>query len=66
MKVALVEALDHLGGKLSFYPEKMVWDVGALPPSKGKQIQKHLIEQAKQIRLMQWGNFKIEGIVIAL
>ena len=31
MKIALVEALDHLGGKLSFYPEKMVWDVGALP-----------------------------------
>ena len=22
MKIALVEALDHLGGKLSFYPEK--------------------------------------------
>lgn len=59
MKIALVEALDHLGGKLSFYPEKMVWDVGALPPSKGKQIQKHLIEQARTFQPDIYLNTKI-------
>ncbi|MGX7328474.1 NAD(P)/FAD-dependent oxidoreductase [Enterococcus bulliens] len=45
LSVALFEAQDELGGKLSFYPEKIVWDIGALPPTKGKQVRAQLIEQ---------------------
>lgn len=45
LSVALFEAQPELGGKLSFYPEKMVWDIGALPPTKGKQVRAQLIEQ---------------------
>ncbi|MGM0182523.1 ferredoxin/flavodoxin-NADP+ reductase [Enterococcus sp. AZ150] len=45
LSVALFEAQPELGGKLSFYPEKMVWDIGALPPTKGKQVRTQLVEQ---------------------
>lgn len=34
LSVVLFEAQAELGGKINFYPEKMVWDVGALPPTK--------------------------------
>ncbi len=47
LSVVLFEAQAELGGKINFYPEKMVWDVGALPPTKGKKVKEHLIEQAK-------------------
>lgn len=46
LSVALFEAQAELGGKLNFYPEKMVWDVGALPPTKGKKVNDYLQEQA--------------------
>lgn len=47
ISVAIFEAQAELGGKINFYPEKMVWDVGALPPTKGKKVKEQLIEQAK-------------------
>lgn len=47
LSVVLFEAQAELGGKINFYPEKMVWDVGALPPTKGKKVKEHLIDQAK-------------------
>ncbi|OTN76001.1 hypothetical protein A5886_001077 [Enterococcus sp. 8G7_MSG3316] len=47
LSVAIFEAQAELGGKINFYPEKMVWDVGALPPTKGKKVKEQLIEQAK-------------------
>lgn len=28
MKTKLIEARDRLGGRMLFYPEKMIWDVG--------------------------------------
>ncbi|MFD2729682.1 NAD(P)/FAD-dependent oxidoreductase [Enterococcus camelliae] len=46
MSVALFEAQSELGGKLNFYPEKMVWDVGALPPTKGYKVKEYLQKQA--------------------
>lgn len=46
LSVCLLEAQTELGGKINFYPEKMVWDVGALPPTKGKQLKHQLIDQA--------------------
>lgn len=59
LNVAILEAQDHLGGKLHFYPEKMVWDVGAMPPTKGKQIQQNLIEQAQLFKPTIFLNTKI-------
>lgn len=46
LKVALFEARPELGGKINFYPEKFVWDIGALPPSKGHVVRDNLIAQA--------------------
>ncbi|MGM0125359.1 ferredoxin/flavodoxin-NADP+ reductase [Enterococcus sp. AZ194] len=46
ISVTLLEAQEELGGKLNFYPEKFVWDVGGLPPTKGKIIRENLIQQA--------------------
>ncbi|WP_054709981.1 NAD(P)/FAD-dependent oxidoreductase [Bacillus sp. JCM 19041] len=47
MKTKLIEASDHLGGKLNSYPEKMIWDVGGMPPLPSKQLIKQLIDQSK-------------------
>lgn len=47
MKTKLIEASDHLGGKLNSYPEKMIWDVGGMPPLPSKQLITQLIDQSK-------------------
>lgn len=47
LSVTLFEAQPQLGGKLAFYPEKVVWDIGALPPTKGSKIRQYLIDQAE-------------------
>lgn len=62
LKVAILEAQEQLGGKLQFYPEKMVWDVGAMPPTKGKQITQNLIEQATLFKPSIYLNTKITHI----
>ncbi|MGX7195803.1 NAD(P)/FAD-dependent oxidoreductase [Enterococcus olivae] len=46
LKITVLEAQEALGGKINFYPEKFVWDVGALPPTKGHNVRQHLIDQA--------------------
>ena len=47
LTVCIMEAQNELGGKIAFYPEKMVWDVGGLPPTRGHQLKKYLVEQAQ-------------------
>ncbi|GAK11070.1 NAD(P)/FAD-dependent oxidoreductase [Geomicrobium sp. JCM 19039] len=47
LKTKIIEAEDHLGGKLNVFKEKTIWDIGGLPPTKGKQVIAHLIGQAK-------------------
>ncbi len=45
MKTKIIEFQPHLGGKLHLYPEKMIWDVGGLPPITGAQLIEHLVTQ---------------------
>ncbi|UOQ44244.1 NAD(P)/FAD-dependent oxidoreductase [Halobacillus salinarum] len=45
MKTKIIESHPFLGGKVHVYPEKMVWDVGGVPPLSGQQLIDQLIEQ---------------------
>ena len=47
LKVTVLEAQAELGGKINFYPEKFVWDIGALPGTRGIDVRNNLIQQAK-------------------
>lgn len=46
MKTKIIEYQYQLGGKVQLYPEKIIWDVGALPPMTGEQLIKQMVEQA--------------------
>lgn len=62
MKTKLIEASPMLGGKLNSYPDKMIWDVGGMPPVQAKQLVKQLIEQAKTFDPVIVLNQQIQGI----
>lgn len=47
LNVHLIEHHHELGGKLNLYPEKIVWDIGAVPPAPAESIKEHMINQAK-------------------
>ncbi|SFC38638.1 thioredoxin reductase (NADPH) [Alkalibacterium subtropicum] len=47
MNVQLIEAQTYLGGKLNLYSEKIIWDIGGIPPMPAGQVITHLIDQAK-------------------
>lgn len=47
MKTKLIEYNPFLGGKLNVYLEKVIWDIGGLPPTKGSQVISQLVNQAK-------------------
>ncbi|GEK58995.1 thioredoxin reductase [Marinococcus halophilus] len=55
----IIEAQPDLGGKIHAYPEKIVWDVGGLPPSSGKQLMDQLVAQAETFRPAITTNEKI-------
>jgi len=46
MKTKIIEAQPELGGKLHVYPEKLIWDIGGLPPVTGAQLIRQLVRQA--------------------
>ncbi|WP_054709773.1 NAD(P)/FAD-dependent oxidoreductase [Bacillus sp. JCM 19041] len=46
LKVKLIEYNNELGGKILFYPEKIVWDVGGMPPTPGAKLVEQLVNQA--------------------
>ncbi|MFS0576970.1 NAD(P)/FAD-dependent oxidoreductase [Sporosarcina sp. 179-K 3D1 HS] len=46
MKTKIIEAQPQLGGKVTVYPEKIIWDVGGLTPIRGAQLIEQLTEQA--------------------
>ncbi|SFS73028.1 thioredoxin reductase (NADPH) [Paenibacillus sp. 453mf] len=46
LKTKLIEAREELGGRILIYPEKMIWDVGGLTPTLGKDLIKQLTQQA--------------------
>ncbi|OJF93909.1 NAD(P)/FAD-dependent oxidoreductase [Alkalibacterium sp. 20] len=62
MKVQLIEAQPYLGGKLNLYSEKIVWDVGGIPPMPAGQVIQHLIDQAKTFQPTIRTGEKIDGI----
>lgn len=45
MKTKIIESQAYLGGKVNIYPEKLIWDVGGLPPVTGEQLIRQLIRQ---------------------
>lgn len=47
LKTKIIEFQSELGGKVHMYPEKMIWDIGALTPITGANLIKQLTEQAK-------------------
>ena len=46
MKTKVIEYQNQLGGKVHVYPEKMIWDVGAMTPISGEQLIQQMTEQA--------------------
>ncbi|TMN22781.1 NAD(P)/FAD-dependent oxidoreductase [Lentibacillus cibarius] len=45
LKTKVIEYQPYLGGKVHVYPQKMVWDVGGLPPLTGAKFTEQMIEQ---------------------
>ncbi|MDQ0225573.1 thioredoxin reductase (NADPH) [Metabacillus niabensis] len=46
MKTKIIDFQPNLGGKVHVYPEKMIWDVGAVTPVTGEQLIKQMVQQA--------------------
>ncbi|MEO3945694.1 NAD(P)/FAD-dependent oxidoreductase [Gorillibacterium sp. CAU 1737] len=46
MKTKLIEAKEELGGRMLIYPEKMIWDVGGVTPTLGRDLIERLKQQA--------------------
>ncbi|WP_071396306.1 NAD(P)/FAD-dependent oxidoreductase [Bacillus tuaregi] len=46
MKTKVIEYQSQLGGKVHVYPEKMIWDVGAMTPILGEKLIQQMIGQA--------------------
>ncbi len=47
MSVRIIENKSSLGGKLHFYPEKTIWDIGGHAPVTGMEAVQQMITQAK-------------------
>lgn len=62
MKTKVLECHPILGGKLNLYTEKMIWDVGGLPPLPGGKLVEHLVQQAKTFHPTIKTNEKIVSI----
>lgn len=62
MKTKIIEYQSELGGKVHVYPEKMIWDVGGLPPVQGAQFIKQMVEQGLTFDPTVVLNEKIEAI----
>lgn len=45
MSVRIVDFQDKLGGKMHVYPEKVIWDIGALAPKPCYEVIQDLVEQ---------------------
>jgi len=62
LKTKIIEYSSQLGGRMLIYPEKMIWDVGGVPPILGGQLIEHLIEQAKTFDPTIVFNQKVEHL----
>ena len=45
MKTKIIEYQPYLGGKVHVYPEKLIWDIGGLPPVTGQQFIEQVVNQ---------------------
>ncbi|WP_125665762.1 NAD(P)/FAD-dependent oxidoreductase [Paenibacillus baekrokdamisoli] len=62
MKTKLIEAKDRLGGRMLFYPEKMIWDVGGVTPILCENLIRQLEEQARTFEPTLVFEQQIEGL----
>jgi ferredoxin/flavodoxin---NADP+ reductase len=62
MKTKIIEVQPILGGKVNTYPEKVLWDVGGLPPMQAHQFVQNLINQANTFLPTICLNTKVEQI----
>jgi ferredoxin/flavodoxin---NADP+ reductase len=62
MKTKLIEYQPKLGGKIHFYPEKMIWDVGGLTPVTGEKLMEQLVSQGLTFDPTVVLNEKVESI----
>ncbi|WP_054954707.1 NAD(P)/FAD-dependent oxidoreductase [Paenibacillus dakarensis] len=62
MKTKIIEYQPQLGGKLHVYPEKMIWDVGGLPPVPAAKLIEQLVEQGLTFDPEVVLNEKVESI----
>lgn len=62
MKTKLIEYQPTLGGKISVYPEKMIWDVGGVPPIPGEKLMEQLVKQGLTFQPTVVLNEKVESI----
>ncbi|SDY29508.1 thioredoxin reductase (NADPH) [Evansella caseinilytica] len=62
MKTKLIEFQTQLGGKIHVYPEKMIWDVGGLPPVTGEKLMEQLVEQGLTFHPTVVLNEKVESV----
>lgn len=63
LKTKLIEAQNELGGFLHTYPEKMIWDVGGIPPMRCDKLIVWLEQQARTFDPTLVFNQKIVGVV---
>ncbi|MCT6815391.1 MAG: NAD(P)/FAD-dependent oxidoreductase, partial [Lysinibacillus fusiformis] len=62
LKTKIIECSDQLGGRVLIFPEKMIWDIGGMPPILGGQLIKQLVEQAKTFNPTIVLNQKVEHL----
>lgn len=62
MKTKIIEYQPQLGGKIHVYPEKMIWDVGGMPPILGAKLIEPLVQQGLTFNPTVALNEKIESI----
>ncbi|MBS4220746.1 NAD(P)/FAD-dependent oxidoreductase [Bacillus sp. FJAT-49711] len=62
LKTKIIEVQSVLGGKVNTYPEKVLWDVGGLPPMRAQQFAQNLINQANTFLPTLCLNTKVEQI----
>lgn len=47
LKTKLIEAQEELGGRMLIYPEKIIWDVGGVTPTRCEKLIEQLVQQGK-------------------
>ncbi|MBP1988782.1 NAD(P)/FAD-dependent oxidoreductase [Paenibacillus eucommiae] len=62
MKTKIVDAQSELGGTMLFFLDKMVWDVGGIPPITGRELTDQLVRQAGTFEPTVALSQEIEGL----